>query len=918
MKKSILLRIVFLCSICLMISTVRAQYVAIPDSNFGKWLFGSGYSACLIGNSTAGWQLDTTCSIVLAASSIDMSCGIFITGPCYNIKIRDLTGITYFKNLRTLVVNGDTFITSLPPLPSSMTSLTLEYDLKLTGLPTLPSSLLSLNCSNNRLVSLPALPASLRMLDCSFGSLTSLPALPASLDTLMAFGNRLTALPPIPAMLKGMDVSTNKLHSLPALPASLSYLYCGTNSIYTLPSLPASLVTLNCWHDSLTSLPALPASLMSLDCQYNSLTSLPSLPASLKDLYCDQNLITSLPALPVSLQTLSCANNQLSTLPALPPGLLILTCGYNAHIALPAALPNSLTTLNCDSIDLTDLPPFPARLYSLSCRYNHNLSCLPPIYQLTLFRFFIGGTNIHCIPDRFNISPLAFNQNDSTPARMALCTASSGCPFYYNLAGSVHRDTAATCASDSVHPGIYDNAKIQLLENGQVIQQFYTCYSGEYSFKTDSMRTYTVQVDTTGTGLYAACPSSGMYTVTLSPADSTHIDLNFGLACDAIDSFNADYGVRNIYHSFGHFRPGSNTVIGIDAGDIASLRNSYCGYELPTADTSGIVTVTFSGPVSYVGPATGALVPSVSGNTLTYTVADLQRLRGSFWPIGGLFSPYGNLDFVLAIDTTATLGSSVCISVSVSPSTPDATPRNDTLSRCFKVSNSFDPNYKDVSPATISPDGGWLTYTVEFQNTGNDTAYIVVVKDTLSPYVDANSFQFIGSDHKAIVQLTGSAVTFTFPKINLVDSAANPALSTGLIQYKVKAKSNLPLNTQVANTAYIYFDYNPAVRTNTAVTTVDTTGVPLGVSSQTIKEGLVFLYPNPNRGSFTLVVGQATNNGAQTTNNSDYTISDMLGHIVEQKTITSSRQQINMTDAAEGVYTLVVKGARPVRFVMVK
>ncbi|PSJ23904.1 hypothetical protein B7P34_36265, partial [Streptosporangium nondiastaticum] len=58
--------------------------------------------------------------------------------------------------------------------------------------------------------------------------------------------------------------------------------------------------------------------------------------------------------------------------------------------------------------------------------------------------------------------------------------------------------------------------------------------------------------------------------------------------------------------------------------------------------------------------------------------------------------------------------------------------------------NSFDPNIKEVYPTTISPNQSeWLTYTVHFQNTGNDTAYLVVLKDTLSQDLMPETFQYL-------------------------------------------------------------------------------------------------------------------------------------------------------------------------------
>jgi sugar lactone lactonase YvrE len=88
-----------------------------------------------------------------------------------------------------------------------------------------------------------------------------------------------------------------------------------------------------------------------------------------------------------------------------------------------------------------------------------------------------------------------------------------------------------------------------------------------------------------------------------------------------------------------------------------------------------------------------------------------------------------------------------------------------------------------------------------------------------------------------------------------------------------------------------------------------TFSVCLGISTIS-NTSTISLYPNPNKGSFTLSSSDAIGMG--------YTISDMIGNIVEEKTITSSSMQIDMADAVEGVYALTVKGAQPIRFVVVR
>jgi fimbrial isopeptide formation D2 family protein len=852
MKRTITLIALIACLACT--TAVHAQYIAVQDTNFGRWLSTHGYASCVTGSNATGWQFDTTCSSAQTAVTLD----------CSNYFIHDMSLLTYFPNLDSLLCDHNQ-IDSLPPLPASLSVLQCSQN-KLTSIPALPQNLTSLKCYEDSLTGLPILPQSLLYLVCYSNHIAALPALPSNLLSLYAGDNQLSTITNLPLSLLDLEVAYNNLSGLPTLPAGLSFLNCGGNHISSLPALPGTLTQLACYNNLLTSLPPLPSSLFSLYCQSNQLSALPALPSGMFNLTCGNNPLYTLPSLPASLYDIDCSEDSLSALPPLPAGLVSLWCPYN---------------------HLTSLPAFPDSLTGLNCTNNPQLYCLPHIPAQVMSNFFIGGTGIRCLPNRFSAV-----QFDYDPSNMPLCDASSGCDFYYTIAGNVHNDSMATCDLDSLSPGrpIY-NMKVQLKQNGQVLQQFYTFTSGEYSFDAPPLNNYTVEIDTTALPMILTCPASGVRPVSLTATDSIEPHQNFGMVCPA----TADYGAVLMYAN--RFRPSFTTPVLITGGSFAEiLYGADCGIGMP-----GTITTTISGPASYVSPLLSALTPSsVSGQTLTYTVADLNTLR------------FGDLDIVLVTDSFATLGSSVCITTIISPSTPDARPSDDTITYCWPVINSHDPNHKDVSPSTYARSGDWLTYTIHFQNTGSDTAYYVSIKDTLSQYVDAASFKYIGSSHKPNISLRGNAMEFDFPKINLVDSATNAPLSEGWIQYKVKAKANLPLNTQIKNTAYIVFDYNPAIITNTALTTVDTVAHPLSIPTMSAGSRIA-LYPNPNAGTFTLTTSRSIGNS--------YIIYDMLGNIIKHDAITSDVQAIDMSGAAAGVYTLSVKGiqtSQPVRFVVVK
>ncbi len=142
-------------------------------------------------------------------------------------------------------------------------------------------------------------------------------------------------------------------------------------------------------------------------------------------------------------------------------------------------------------------------------------------------------------------------------------------------------------------------------------------------------------------------------------------------------------------------------------------------------------------------------------------------------------------------------------------------------SRC-----SYDPNDKRVRPQGLDVEGfilkdGVLDYLIRFQNTGNDTAITVMVRDQLDINLDWNSLQPIASsDSMQIwIEQDGEAV-FRFNNIMLPDSNTSELASHGFVRFKIDMKPNLPPGTIIKNTGHIYFDANPAVITNQEFNTI--------------------------------------------------------------------------------------------------
>jgi len=840
--------------------SAQAQWVSIPDTNFGKWLNTHGYSLCLQGNSSVGWEMDTTCNEVVSDTSIN----------CSSRSIKNLEGIQYFDNLKDLSCSYNE-LTSLPSLPKLLIYLDCGYN-QLISLPDLPNSLNYLDCSYNQLTSLPALPNSLAELKCSSNNITSLPSLPNSLTELNCFENQLISLPVLPNTLTLLYCGNNQLISLPVLPNTLTLLYCTTNELTSLPVLPNTLTNLDCSNNQLTSLPALPITLTELDCSNNELISLPALPNSLISLNCTNIQLISLPTtLPDSLNYLGCGSNQLTSLPILPSSLVYLDCSSNQLTILPP-LPNSLNGgLDCSNNQIAYLPSLPDSINNLLCYDNPLLSCLPKLGIVGQFEF--NGTAITCLP---NFPQIIFNSYPPLNT-VPLCDVFNpkSCSSYQSISGTVFHDSIQNCIID-VNERHFQNVKLLLQRKGLTVQQSISRNDGTYTFAANK-DTFEIRIDTTGLPYTVACPSTFFHTSILTPQDSIDTDKDFGLRCKP----GFDVGVLSAVRDSGMLFPAQQGSIHVKAGDLSKFYGLNCA-----AGVSGAVSITYSGPVSFAGVMSGALVPVVSGNTLTYTIADFGAID--------MQTAFG-LRFL--VDTFAQIGQQLCLDVVVTPTAGDNNVSNNTATYCFPIVNSYDPNMKEVSPVnSIAPDEDWLTYTIHFQNMGNAPAIHIYVMDTLDNNLDESSIQILGSSHRMLTEIKGNIARFNFPNINLVDSATNEPESKGWLQYKIKKNTGLALGTQIKNKASIYFDFNAPVVTNTVTNTV---AEPSSIKENRSQLSDISVFPNPTND--VVYISYNSNTSAEVT------LFNINGATCLKQQLTASNQSISLSGLPAGVYFISVE-----------
>lgn len=227
----------------------------------------------------------------------------------------------------------------------------------------------------------------------------------------------------------------------------------------------------------------------------------------------------------------------------------------------------------------------------------------------------------------------------------------------------------------------------------------------------------------------------------------------------------------------------------------------------------------------------------------------------------------------------------------------DFDPSNNNTACVGEVRNSWDPNDKTANlPEIISPAvQDEFTYLVRFQNMGNDEAYHIVVRDTLDDDLDLLSFQLLELSHNGSVSVDPATriATFDFPNIFLAAASVNEPASHGYLVYKIREKASLPVGTEIKNTAYIYFDANPPVITNTTFNVNQVSGVQENAAVD------FSVFPVPASDFITVASGNNEPLGS-------VKLVDMTGKTVFGTGTGQSVYRLDVQGISAGVYSLVI------------
>lgn len=243
---------------------------------------------------------------------------------------------------------------------------------------------------------------------------------------------------------------------------------------------------------------------------------------------------------------------------------------------------------------------------------------------------------------------------------------------------------------------------------------------------------------------------------------------------------------------------------------------------------------------------------------------------------------------------TVSLGQLVTNSVDIELLTGEIVPLDNTSSLTQTIVGSYDPNDitekhgEDIVHSTLSTDD-YLTYTIRFENTGTANAINIRVEDLLDEQLDETTLKMVDASHAYSLERVGKQIEWNFFGVNLLPSQDDDSqIGHGFITFKVKPFPDYAVGDVIPNTAEIYFDFNPAIITNTWNTTFVES---LGIVESDFSHLTVF--PNPVKN-----VLQISNTSILTT----IEITSILGKQILFKNVDALTSEIDLSEISNGVY----------------
>ncbi|MBX2980589.1 MAG: hypothetical protein KF905_14980 [Flavobacteriales bacterium] len=267
-----------------------------------------------------------------------------------------------------------------------------------------------------------------------------------------------------------------------------------------------------------------------------------------------------------------------------------------------------------------------------------------------------------------------------------------------------------------------------------------------------------------------------------------------------------------------------------------------------SARQSGAITLTLNIPTEIEYTSAEPAPNTVQGTTLVWQL-----------PALGPFQQQSvQVHYQVPVDISL-IGTQLATVATVTIDPQEEETGNNSTVHTRTITAAYDPNDKIATTSSGASGSSfyidldnWIDYNIRFQNTGNDTAFTVVITDTLPSALNPTTIQMGAASHPFTWELKGPGILeFTFNNILLPDSFVNEPASHGFVGFRIRPHMPVLLGEEISNTANIFFDFNPPVITEPSVLLAE-----FSTSIRNIQAPVLSIHPNPATESATITTSQ--------------------------------------------------------------
>lgn len=474
---------------------------------------------------------------------------------------------------------------------------------------------------------------------------------------------------------------------------------------------------------------------------------------------------------------------------------------------------------------------------------------------------------------------------------------------FSNLSGLITITALGTSTGAIDCSGLRLNAFLDTNNNSikDTGEQNFTLGQFEYELNNDAV----VHNVISSTGVYTIYDTNAANSYDLSYSIDPNYLSYYGISTSSYDNVNVviGSGVQTYNFPITVAQPYTDLAINIVPDNAPRPGFSYQNKIVYTNNGNQIIaagTVTFENDsdVTIIANSQAGVVPTATGFTHNFTNLLPFETR-----IITVTMQVPNIP-------TVALGDLLTNTASIVPVNGDLIVQNNSSSCSQIIIGSYDPNDKMESRGErvlFSSFGidDYLYYTIRFENTGTASAINVRINDVLDNQIDESSLRMISSSHSYVLERVDNNLTWRFDNIFLPVSVADTEIGKGYVTFQVKLKPGFALGDIIPNTALIYFDFNPAIITNTFRTEFVQ---QLGIND--FENGDFIFYPNPVSDVVTISVKDSSLI-------STIAVYDVLGKqiLVKKPSDALSTQTLDLSAIAKGIYLLEVTSNAAVKVV---